>query len=77
MNHLLARKTSSSSLCGRQSEASSTSSRDQKPRNVKSAPYQDACYETILATKGSFMGISELGVTATSKSFCRSLLETE
>jgi hypothetical protein len=77
MNHLLARRKSSSSLRGRQSEASSTGSSDQKPRDVKSAPYQDARYETILATKGSFMGKSELGVTATSKSFCRSLLETE
>jgi hypothetical protein len=77
MNHLLARKKSSSSLRGKPSEASSTGSSDQKPRDVKSAPYQDARYETILATKGSFMGKSELGATATSKSLCRTLLETE
>jgi hypothetical protein len=77
MNHLLARKRSSSSLRGKQSEASSAGSGDQKPRDVKSAPYQDARYETILATKGSFMGKSEFGVAATSKSLCRTLLETE
>jgi hypothetical protein len=77
MNHLLARKKSASSNRGKQSEASSTSSSDQKPRDVKSAPYQDARYETILATKGSFMGKSELGTTATSKSLCRTFLETE
>jgi hypothetical protein len=77
MNHLLARKKSSSSLRGKQSEASSAGSSDQKPRDVKSAPYQDARYETILATKGSFMGKSQLGVTTTSKSFCRTLLEID
>jgi hypothetical protein len=39
MNHILARKKSSSSNRGKQSEASSTGSSDQKPRDVKSAPY--------------------------------------
>ncbi|PQE18249.1 phosphatidylserine decarboxylase protein [Rutstroemia sp. NJR-2017a BBW] len=63
MNHLLAKKKSSSSLRGKQSEASSAGSSDQKPRDVKSALYQDARYETILATKGSFMGKSKLGAT--------------
>ena len=77
MNHLLARKKSSSSNRGKQSEASSAGSSDQKPRDVKSAPYQDARYETILATKGSFMGRFDLGTTATSKSLCRTFLETE
>ena len=82
MSHLLARKKSSSSLHDKQSEASSaapssTTPSDQKPREAKSTPYQDARYETILATKGSFMGKSELGTTDASKSFCRTLLETE
>ena len=82
MSYLLARKKSSSSLHGRQSEAgsatpNSTTPSDQKSREAKSIPYQDARYETILATKGSFMGKSELGVTATSKSLCRTFLETE
>ena len=37
MNHLLAKKKSSSSLRSKQSEASSAGSSDQKPRDVKSA----------------------------------------
>jgi hypothetical protein len=77
MNQLLARKKSSTSFRGRQSEASSAGSSNQKPSDFKSDLYQDARYETILATKGSFMGKSQLGVTATSKSFCRTLLETD
>jgi hypothetical protein len=83
MNHLLARrKSSSSSLRGKQSEAgsaapSSTTPSDQKPREVKSAPYQDARYQTILATKGSFMGKSGLGITDGSKTLCQTLLEKE
>jgi hypothetical protein len=66
-----------SSVRGKQSEASSASSADQKLRDIKSAPYQHARYETPLAIKGSFMGKSELGATATSKSLCRTLLETK
>ncbi|KAG9228305.1 hypothetical protein BJ875DRAFT_527621 [Amylocarpus encephaloides] len=65
MDHLLVRKKSS------------TSSSDQKPRDAKSAPYQNARYENILATKGSFIGKSELDATAKSKSLCRTLLETK
>ncbi|KAG9228182.1 hypothetical protein BJ875DRAFT_528176 [Amylocarpus encephaloides] len=84
MNHLLTRKksSSSSSLRIKQSEAgsaapSSTTPGDQNPREVKSAPYQDAPYETILATKGSFMGKSRLGITDGSKTLCQTLLEKE
>ena len=82
MNHLLARRKSSSSLRGKQSEAgsaapSSTTPSDQKPREFKSAPYQDARYQTILATKGSFMGKSGLGITDGSKTLCQTLLEKE
>jgi hypothetical protein len=82
MNHLLARKKSPSSLRGTQSETnsvtpSSTTPSDEKPRAVKSAPYQDPQYKTILATKGSFMGKSELGITDTSKSLCRTIFEKE
>jgi hypothetical protein len=64
-------------ISSNQSEASSASSSDQGPRYVKSGPYQDALYETVLATKDIFMGKSELGVTAASKSVCRTLLESE
>ena len=81
MNHLLARrKSSSSSLRGKQSEAgsaapSSTTPSDQKPREVKSALYQDTRYQTILATKGSIIGKSRLGITDRSKTVCHTLLE--
>ncbi|KAH8725622.1 hypothetical protein GQ44DRAFT_749417 [Phaeosphaeriaceae sp. PMI808] len=54
---------------------SSTTPSDQKPREVKSAPYQDARYETLLATKGSFMGKPALAITQTSKANCLHLLE--
>jgi hypothetical protein len=82
LNHLLARRKSSSSLRGRQSEAgsatpSSTTPSDQKPREAKSAPYARPSYTTVLATKGSFMDKSDLGITDTSKSLCRILLEKE
>ncbi|TVY83402.1 hypothetical protein LSUE1_G002964 [Lachnellula suecica] len=69
MSHILARRKSSSSLRGKQSEANSASSSDQKPRDVKSALYQDAHYETILATKGSFMGKSELVLQLQARAF--------
>jgi len=72
MNRILARPRSSSSLYGKQSEAS-----DQKPKVITGSPYQDARYDTILATKGIFMVESQLGVTATSKTLCRNLLATE
>jgi len=82
LNHLLARKKSSSSLRGKQSEAgsvtpSSTTPSDQKPREAKSAPYTRPSYPTILRTKGSFMDKSNLGITDASKSLCRILLEKE
>jgi hypothetical protein len=82
MNHLLARKKSSSSLRGKKRESSAgspstTTSSDQKPREIKSAPYKHPSYATVLATKGSFMGKSDLGVTDASKSLCRTLLDTE
>lgn len=83
MNHLLARKKSTSSLRGKQSEAgsvtpSSTTPSDHKPREVKSAPYHDARYENEPATKGSsYMGKSKLGVTDNNKNYCQTLLEAE
>ncbi|TGO31756.1 hypothetical protein BHYA_0417g00020 [Botrytis hyacinthi] len=82
MNHLLARKKSSSSLRSKQSEAGNTppasiTPSDQKPREVKSAPYTRPSYTTVLATKGSFMDKSDLSVTDASKNLCRILLETE
>ncbi|KAH6699914.1 hypothetical protein BKA61DRAFT_562017 [Leptodontidium sp. MPI-SDFR-AT-0119] len=82
MNHLLARKKSSSSLRGKQSEAgsaapSSTTPSDQKPREAKSTPYTRPSYETVLATKGSFMDKFDGGVGKASRDLCQTLLYTE
>lgn len=82
MNHLLARKKSSSSFREKQSDTgsaapSSATPSDQKPREVKSTPYTRPSYETILATKGSFMSKFELGITDESKTLCRTFLVAE
>jgi hypothetical protein len=77
MNPLLAQKKSSSSLGRKQSEVGSVTPSDQKPREIKSIPYQDPRYETVLATKGSYMGKYKLGTTDTNKSCYGTLLETE
>ncbi|KAK3340983.1 hypothetical protein B0H65DRAFT_474215 [Neurospora tetraspora] len=52
----------------------STTPSDQKPREEKSTPYRDARYTLLLQTKGSYMDISELGITDTSKQLIRDLL---
>ncbi|PTB64822.1 hypothetical protein BBK36DRAFT_1177550 [Trichoderma citrinoviride] len=76
MEHLLARrKSSSSSARKRSSSASSITPSDQKPREEKSAQYRDSRYETLLATKGSFMAPSKLDITNESKILCETLLE--
>ncbi len=79
MNHVLAQKKSSSSLRGKQSDASSatpssTTPSDQKLREARSTWYARPSYETVLATKGSFMGKFDLGATDASKELCRTLL---
>ncbi|KAK5561981.1 hypothetical protein LTR43_012424, partial [Exophiala xenobiotica] len=48
-----------------------------KPREEKSAPYQNVRYETVLATKDSFMGKHGQGTTNESKRRCQQLLDTE
>lgn len=78
MSSLIARKrSSSSSLRGKQSDSALTTSSDQKARDAKSGPYQDARYETLLATKGSHMSKSELGLTDASQTLCQTLLEKD
>ncbi|KAK0655516.1 hypothetical protein B0T16DRAFT_319730 [Cercophora newfieldiana] len=72
---LLARKKSSSNQ--RSISATSITPSDQKPREEKSAPYRDARYPLLLQTKGSYMDISELGITDTSKKLVRDLLSGE
>ncbi|KAI9163547.1 hypothetical protein HJFPF1_05164 [Paramyrothecium foliicola] len=69
MDHALARKRACS--------ATSTTPSDQKPREEKSAPYRDVRYDTLLMTKGVFMGTSEEGVAEESKRLGRDLLEGE
>ncbi|KAL2139233.1 hypothetical protein VTI28DRAFT_5493 [Corynascus sepedonium] len=76
MDHLLARKKSSSNLRKRSISATSTTPSDQKPREEKSAPYRDPRYKTLLETKGSFMDKSELGIIDESKTLCQTLLKT-
>ncbi|KAF7874811.1 hypothetical protein EAF04_001985 [Stromatinia cepivora] len=80
--NLLARKKSSSSFRSKPSESgysaiTYTTPSDQKPRELKSASYLRSGYETLLSTKGSFMTRSDLGITDTSKTLCRTLLESE
>jgi len=77
MNPLLAQKKSLSSLSRKQLEVGSVTPSDQKPREIKSIPYQDPCYETVLVTKGSYIGKYKLGTTDTNKSCYRTLLETK
>lgn len=79
MSHVLARKKSSSSLRGKLSEAGSgsTTPSDQKQREIKSSPYKDPRYKTLLATKGSFMDESDLGITGKSKVDYQTLLSAE
>lgn len=81
MEHVLARKKSSSSLRGKQSEsgavAPSSTTSDQKPREEKSTPYKEPRYETVLKTKGSFLSKRKEGVTKESKNLRQILLETE
>ncbi|KAK5189113.1 hypothetical protein LTR96_010894 [Exophiala xenobiotica] len=81
MNHLLARKKSTASLRRKRSDsesgAPSSTPSDQKPREEKSAPYQNARYETVLATKDSFMGKYGQGTTNESKRLCEQLLDAQ
>ncbi|KAL2257751.1 hypothetical protein VTK26DRAFT_9221 [Humicola hyalothermophila] len=72
---LLARKKSSSNLSRKRSNSAISTPSDQKPREEKSAPYKDARYPLLLQTKGSYIGISELGITERSKQLIRGLLD--
>lgn len=81
MAHLLARAKSADSLRRKQSKSSDSTSgdqtpSDQQPRENKSSVYMTAAYDTILATKGSYMSRTSLKITDTSKNICRSLLDT-
>ncbi|KAI0388850.1 hypothetical protein F5Y17DRAFT_172469 [Xylariaceae sp. FL0594] len=75
MERVLARKRSSVLGRKRSNSASSLTPSDQKPREEKSAQYRDQRYETLLATKNTFMVKSKLDVTSESKTLCKGLLE--
>ncbi|KAJ9503205.1 hypothetical protein H2202_001359 [Exophiala xenobiotica] len=81
MNHLLARKKSTASLRRKRSDsesgAPSSTPSDQKPREEKSAPYQDPRYRVLLEAMGSYMDKSELDITKEDKALCRDLLTKE
>lgn len=82
MSHLLARKKSTGSLRRKRSdselaEQSTITPSDQKSREAKSAPYRDVRYETLLATKGSFMDKDDLGIVERSMALVRKLLNEE
>jgi len=78
MNHLLARKKS---FRGKQSEAGSTTPSsapsDERPREAKSTPYARPSYETVLATKKSFMDKSDEGIQKASSDLCQTLLSSK
>ncbi|KAK5263399.1 hypothetical protein LTR96_011189 [Exophiala xenobiotica] len=81
MSHLLARKKSTASLRRKRSDsesgAPSSTPSDQKPREEKSAPYQDPRYRVLLEAMGSYMDESELDITNEGKVLCRDLLTKE
>ncbi|KAL2259997.1 hypothetical protein VTK26DRAFT_6150 [Humicola hyalothermophila] len=77
-SRILARRKSSSNLSRKRSNsATSTTPSDQKPREEKSALYRQRSYKTLLATKGSFMDESPLGITEESKGTYVVLLESD
>ncbi|KAH0493136.1 hypothetical protein TgHK011_008056 [Trichoderma gracile] len=80
MEHVLAQRQSSSPLLSgrkRSYSSASTTPSDQKPREEKSAYYLDPRYETLLATKGSFMTESDKGVAVESKIAYMTLLTSK
>jgi len=77
LQHLFARKRSSSSLRRKNSESSLQTSSDQLPREVKSAQYRNVEYEIGLEKKGSYMReFDDDDIPEDIKTFCKNLLET-
>ena len=77
MSHLLTRQKPPPSLRRKNSGDSITTPSDQQPREAKSAKYKTTRYKTVLASKGSFISKSNLGVTDASRRLCRTLLDNE
>ncbi|KAK3347465.1 hypothetical protein B0H65DRAFT_460550 [Neurospora tetraspora] len=57
------------------STITATTPSDQRPREEKSAPYEDPRYETLLELNGSYMVEDPVGLASASRDLCRSLLE--
>jgi hypothetical protein len=82
VSHSLARKKSTGSLRRKRSDTelhtdSPNTPSDQKSRDAKSAPYRDARYSVILATKGSIIDKDDFGIVKKSKQLVQELLNTE
>jgi len=75
LQHLFARKRSSSSLRRKNSESSLQTPSDQLPREVKSAQYRTVEYEIGLEKKGSYMREFDDDIPEDIKTFCKNLLE--
>lgn len=80
IDRFVARQKSESSLRRKRSETGSITGRsdtptDNKQREAKDKPYQNARYNDLLAARGSYMDESKLGITDESKKLCRELLE--
>ena len=66
------------SLRRKQSDSSLIGSSDQKKKENKSAPYRDTRYNTLLATKGSYMReLDDDDIPKNVKDLCRTLLERD
>ena len=77
LQHLFARKKSSSSLGRKKSQSSFQTPSDQLPREIKSAQYRNPDYAIELENEGSYMYKSTSGITDISRELCRTLLEKE
>lgn len=78
MDHILARNQSTGPLRRKRSDTGSDAPSAMTPSDQKlqkSDAYQHACYETLLATKDSFMSRYGLGITNESKRMCQQLLD--
>jgi hypothetical protein len=77
MDHLLARKRSFRGKSEAGSTTSSSTPSDERPREAKSTLYARPSYETVLATKGSFMDKFDEGIQKVSSDLCQTLLYSE
>lgn len=57
--------------------ARSTTTSDQKPWDIRSAPYQDPHYKTVRVSRGSFIDESDLGITDKSNNDLQTLLSAK